>query len=73
MSGESHGQRSLAGYSPWAHKKSDMAEQTINLKNKINLNFRFKKKIGFHLGDGIYHRREQTAGAETGRQKQPLM
>ena len=44
LSGESHGQRSLAGYSPWAHKKSDMAEQTINLKNKINLNFRFKKK-----------------------------
>ena len=25
--GESHGQRSLAGYSPWGHKKSDMTEQ----------------------------------------------
>ena len=23
----SHGQRSLAGYSPWGHKKSDMTEQ----------------------------------------------
>ena len=25
--GESHGQRSLAGYSPWGHKESDMTEQ----------------------------------------------
>ena len=24
--GESHGQRSLVGYSPWARKKSDMTE-----------------------------------------------
>ena len=26
MSGESHGQRSLAGYSPWGHKELDMTE-----------------------------------------------
>ena len=26
FSGKSHGQRSLAGYSPWGHKKSDMTE-----------------------------------------------
>ena len=26
LSGESHGQRSLAGYSPWAHKESDTTE-----------------------------------------------
>ena len=26
LSGESHGQRSLAGYSPWDHKESDMTE-----------------------------------------------
>ena len=25
--GESHGQRSLVGYSPWGHKESDMTEQ----------------------------------------------
>ena len=25
--GKSHGQRSLVGYSPWSHKKSDMTEQ----------------------------------------------
>jgi len=26
LPGESHGQRSLVGYSPWGHKQSDMAE-----------------------------------------------
>ena len=26
LSGESHGQRSLAGYSPWGHKKLDITE-----------------------------------------------
>ena len=25
---ESHGQRSLAGYSPWGHKESDTTEAT---------------------------------------------
>ena len=27
LPGESHGQRNLAGYSPWGHKESDMTEQ----------------------------------------------
>ena len=26
LPGESHGQRRLAGYSPWGHKESDMTE-----------------------------------------------
>ena len=26
IAGESHGQRSLAGYSPWGHKQVDMTE-----------------------------------------------
>ena len=26
LPGEFHGQRSLAGYSPWGHKESDMTE-----------------------------------------------
>ena len=26
LAGEYHGQRSLVGYSPWGHKKSDMTE-----------------------------------------------
>ena len=28
LPGESHGQRSLVGYSPWGHKESDTAEVT---------------------------------------------
>ena len=28
LPGESHGQRSLAGYSPWGHKELDMTEAT---------------------------------------------
>ena len=27
LPGEIHGQRSLAGYSPWGHKESDMTKQ----------------------------------------------
>ena len=27
LAGESHGQRSLGGYSPWGHEESDMIEQ----------------------------------------------
>ena len=29
LPGESHGQRILAGYSPWGHKESDMTEATF--------------------------------------------
>ena len=28
LPGESHGERSLAGFSPWGHKESDMTEMT---------------------------------------------
>ena len=28
LSGKSHGQRSLVGYSPWGHKELDMTEVT---------------------------------------------
>ena len=28
LAGESHGQRSLAGYNPWRHKESDMTKVT---------------------------------------------
>ena len=30
LPGESHGQRNLAGYSPWGHKELDMTEQLSN-------------------------------------------
>ena len=41
LPGKSHGQRSLAGYSPWGHKESDMAEQlttsfSLNEREKID-------------------------------------
>ena len=29
---ESHGQRSLAGYSPWGHNELDMTKQTLSTK-----------------------------------------
>ena len=29
LSGESHGQRSLLGYSPWGHKESNVTEQLM--------------------------------------------
>ena len=35
LPGESHGQRSLAGYSPWGHKGSDTTEATEHIKQLI--------------------------------------
>ena len=38
--GKSHGQRSLAGYSPWGHKESDIIEHTgmiHMIKMKLNI------------------------------------
>ena len=32
LPGESHGQRSLAGYSPWGHKESDTTERLTTTK-----------------------------------------
>ena len=34
---ESHGQRSLAGYSPWGHKESDTTEVTTHKQNSRRL------------------------------------
>ena len=33
LPGESHGQRSLAGYSPWDHKELDTAERPNTAKH----------------------------------------
>ena len=35
LPGKSHGQRSLAGYSPWGHKENDMIERLILLTIKL--------------------------------------
>ena len=40
LPGEFHGQKSLAGYSSWGHKESDMTEQLIHTHvdaNRIDL------------------------------------
>ena len=34
LAGESHGQRSLASYSPWGHKELDTTEQHIHTQGK---------------------------------------
>ena len=33
LPGESHGQRTLAGYSPWGHKESDVTDHSTAHKN----------------------------------------
>ena len=35
LSGKSHGQRNLAGYSLWGHKESDMTEQLSTAQHAI--------------------------------------
>ena len=36
LPGESCGQRSLAGYSPWSHKESDVTEATYHTAHRTN-------------------------------------
>ena len=35
LPGKSHGQRSLAGYSPWGHKESDTAERLTTHTHRL--------------------------------------
>ena len=37
LPGEFHRQRSLAGYSPWGHKESDMTKQLILTFSSVNV------------------------------------
>ena len=41
LPGESHGQRSLVGYSPWGHRESDMTEQLSIIAQGKNIKFHF--------------------------------
>ena len=44
LPGESHGQRSLAGYSPWGHKESDTTEQLRTAhSHRVTANQQFVK------------------------------
>ena len=37
LPGESHGQRSLVGYSPWSHKESDMTKWLSSLNGQVTV------------------------------------
>ena len=39
LSGKFHGERSLADYSPWGHKDSDVTEHTHNLPSNYTVPF----------------------------------
>ena len=48
LPGEFHGQRSLAGYSPWGHKESDMTEQLTHTHTHMGIQW-----VGSYVrGDG---------------------
>ena len=42
LPGESHGHRSLAGYSPWCSKESDLTEVTNHVHGRLNA-LKYKK------------------------------
>ena len=46
LPGESHGQRSLGGYSPWGHKELDTTEQLSTARRiKLNVQVRHNKRL----------------------------
>ena len=49
LSGESHGQGSLVGYSPWGHKESDTTEVTWHASIHLSHLELFTKKVNFTL------------------------
>ena len=46
LAAESHGQRSLVGYHPWARKESDTIEQTFSFTISMNQNWPGPDKLG---------------------------
>ena len=75
FSGKSHGQRSLAGYSPWGHKELDTTQQLSNndncifsyqgLPEKWCKSSSFKKHIVFAIHGEIFGPKwEREAGKE---------
>ena len=45
LTGESHGQKSLMGYSPWGHKESDTTEWLTYPKNKTIISIQFSCSV----------------------------
>ena len=54
MSGKFHGQRSLAGYSPWGHKEADMTEQLSMHAPRPSRDEWMKKMSHTHTHTHIY-------------------
>ena len=46
LPGECHGQRSLAGYSPWGHKESDLTEQFSHTRAHTHTNTLLRVPVG---------------------------
>ena len=59
LPGKSHGPRSLAGYSPWGHKESDMTEQ-LHLQGKISCKITGTKTKGIKIGGNNLHQEKET-------------
>ena len=52
LPGEFHRQRSLAGYSPWSHKESDMTEQ---LTHTYTMHMHFSSLLGLKPHVFLFH------------------
>ena len=54
LDGESHGQRSLAGYRPWGHKESETTEHKKLVEkckaSRVRVTKKIKKKINLSNG-----------------------
>ena len=50
LPGKSHGQRSLAGYSPWCHKKSDPTEPLSTIIEVIDILFGMGSTLKNYIG-----------------------
>ena len=46
LPGESHGQRGLVGYNPWARKQSDMTER---LSTQVYHSFSSQERVSFNF------------------------
>ena len=74
MPGESHGQRSLVGYSPWGCKESDGTEETMHgaftcgeVGSRILA--RKKRKSDQGVADAFPHHKETSHGVDLPPQK----
>jgi len=57
MPGESRGQRSLVGYSPWGRKESDTTERLHSLKFNFEKRYRTERKVFQILANGKLKKR----------------